>query len=205
METSTYLFYCRDNPDTRELRQTHREAHWAFMDGYADRMVARGPTLADDGQTPTGSMHAVELPDEDAARVFAFEEPNYKAGIYGDVMIRRWTNALKRTMWEFEGDPERNRRFLFLGHGADNAGVTDRRNELLQAHRDFLAPPEKMRQQILRGPLWDISGGTWTGSLFLLEAPDRDAATAFFDGEPYTNAGLYVRTELHEWRFGGRH
>ena len=62
-----------------------------------------------------------------------------------------------------------------------------------------------MRQQILRGPLWDMSSGIWTGSLFLLEAPDRDAATAFFDGEPYTNAGLYARTELHEWRFGGRH
>lgn len=201
----TYFFYCRDRSDTGALRREHREDHWSFMDKYADAMIARGPTLADDGETPTGSMHAVELPDDDAARVFAFEEPNYVAGIYSDVMVRQWSNALNRTMWDFDGDPDNNRRFLFIGHGADDADVTARRNGLLQAHRDFLAPPDKMRQQILRGPLWDMSGETWTGSLFLLEVPDRDAAAAFFDGEPYTANGLYARTELHDWWFGGRH
>jgi uncharacterized protein YciI len=202
---ATWFFYCRDDADTRDRRLQVREDHWAFMDGYAEGMIARGPTLAADGETPTGSMHVVELPDESAAETFAFEEPNYKAGIYSDVMIRQWTNALKRTMWDFEGDSEANRRFLFIGHGRGGEDVTARRNELLQAHRDFLAPPAKMRQQILRGPLWDRAGETWLGSLFLLEAPDRAAAEAFFDGEPYTRDGLYERTELHDWRFGGRH
>ena len=56
---ATYFFYCRDKPDSRGGRQAIVEEHWAFMDGYADRMVARGPTLADDGETPTGSMHMV--------------------------------------------------------------------------------------------------------------------------------------------------
>jgi uncharacterized protein YciI len=120
-------------------------------------------------------------------------------------MVRQWTNALNRTMWDFDGDPDANRRFLFIGHGRGGDDVTVRRNALLQAHRDFLAPPDKMRHQILRGPLWDMSDETWLGSLFLLEAPDRTAAEAFFDGEPYTADGLYARTELHDWRFGGRH
>ena len=199
---ATYFFYCRDRAGAS--RRDHVEAHRAFMDGYADRIVARGPTLADDGETPTGSMHAVELPDEKAAPAFAFEEPFYKAGVYEDVMVRRWTNALDRTMWDFAGDPETNHRFLFIGHGAEDADVTDRRNALLKAHRDFLAPPVKMAQQILLVPLWDMSGEIWTGSLFLLEAPDRAAAEAFFDGEPFTMNGLYARTELHDWRFGGR-
>ena len=201
---ATYFFYCRDKADTGEARKAIVEDHWSFMDTYADGMVARGPTLADDGKTPTGSMHVVELADADAARVFAYDEPNYKAGIYDDVMVRQWTNALKRSMWDFDGDPEANQRFLFIGHGRGGDDVTARRNELLQAHRDFLAPPEKMRQQILRGPLWDMTGETWLGSLFLLEASDREAAAAFFDGEPYTADGLYERTELHSWRFGGR-
>lgn len=201
----TYFFYCRDKADTAGLRREIVEGHWSFMDGYADAMVARGPTLADDGVTPTGSMHVAELPNEAAARVFAFEEPNYQAGIYDDVMIRQWTNALERTMWDFDGDAETNQRFMFIGFGRGGDDVTARRNELLQAHRDFLAPPEKMRQQILRGPLWDASGKTWVGSLFLLEARDRAAAAAFFDDEPYTKDGLYERTEIHEWRFGGRH
>jgi len=37
------------------------------MDRYADRMIARGPTLDGDG-TPTGSVHVLDLPDPGAAR-----------------------------------------------------------------------------------------------------------------------------------------
>ena len=51
-------------------------------------------------------MHIVDLPDAEAARVFAFEEPCYVAGVYSEAMVRRWHNALGRTMWEFEGDPD---------------------------------------------------------------------------------------------------
>jgi hypothetical protein len=31
------------------------------MDRYATEMIARGPTLASDGDTPTGSVHIVNL------------------------------------------------------------------------------------------------------------------------------------------------
>jgi hypothetical protein len=87
------------------------------MDAYADAMIARGPTLNEDGTAATGSMLIVDLPNEEAARAFAFDEPNYRAGVYADVMIRRWQNMLARTMWEFEGDSTANQRFLVIGHG----------------------------------------------------------------------------------------
>src|SRR4051794_14404820 len=35
--------------------------HGSSMDQYAKEMMARGPTLADDGDTPTGSVHIVDL------------------------------------------------------------------------------------------------------------------------------------------------
>jgi uncharacterized protein YciI len=63
-------------------------------------MVARGPTLAPADETATGSMHIVDLPDAAAAQVFAFEEPNWRAGVYSEVLIRRWRNTLGRTMWD---------------------------------------------------------------------------------------------------------
>lgn len=34
-------------------------------------MITRGPTLTEDGETPTGSVHIVDLPDSAAARDFA--------------------------------------------------------------------------------------------------------------------------------------
>jgi len=37
-----YFFYGRDRPGTAALRETTAEAHWSFMDGYADVMAARG-------------------------------------------------------------------------------------------------------------------------------------------------------------------
>lgn len=43
-----YLFYCRDKPDTAALLDRLCEAHWSFMDGYADRLLARGPSLRND-------------------------------------------------------------------------------------------------------------------------------------------------------------
>ena len=101
------------------LREELREAHWAYMDRFAGEMIARGPTLTDDGETATGSVHIVDLPDPAAARAFAFDEPNYQAGVYRDVLLRRWRNMLGRTMWEFPGGREGGNRYLVLGLGAE--------------------------------------------------------------------------------------
>jgi hypothetical protein len=45
-------------------------------------------------------VHILSLPDPAAARAFAFGEPNYQAGVYWDVLLRRWRNLLRRTMWD---------------------------------------------------------------------------------------------------------
>jgi uncharacterized protein YciI len=96
-----FLCYHRDRRGSMVLRDELLQEHWSYMDRYAAEMIARGPTLADDGDTPTGSVHILDLPDPAAARTFAFDEPNYQAGVYRDVLLRRWRNALGRTMWDF--------------------------------------------------------------------------------------------------------
>ena len=81
MGTEFFCYY-RDRPGSAALRDELLEAHWSFMDRYATQMIARGPTPARDGDTPTGSAHIVDLPDPAAARAFAFDEPGYQAGVY---------------------------------------------------------------------------------------------------------------------------
>ncbi len=198
-----YFVYCRNKQGADDLRAEHLEAHWSFMDGYDDRMIARGPTLTEDRERATGSMHIVDLESEQEAKAFAHDEPYAKAGVFSDIIIRRWTNALKRTMWDFESKYE-DPRFLFIGEGSDDEGATALRNDLLEAHRAYLNTPGRVERGILRGPLWDSSGETWVGSIFLLEAPDRAFIEAFFADEPYTQAGLYTSFEILPWRFGGR-
>jgi uncharacterized protein YciI len=62
-----FFCYHRDRPGSLPLREELLEEHWSYMGRYATEMIARGPTLADDGDTPTGSVHIVALPDPSAA------------------------------------------------------------------------------------------------------------------------------------------
>jgi uncharacterized protein YciI len=194
-----YFFYCRARPDMDALADAHTETHWAFMDQYATTMIARGPTLSDDDLEWTGSMHIVGLPDARAAHVFAFEEPYYRAGVFGEVFMRRWRNELGRTMWQFEGDPDRQQRFLIVGHGKPDAseqhGSLPLRQRFLEDHRS---------QIIVSGLLLSDDDATWIGGIMLAEAPDRVAVEALAHDDPFAQAGLYESVEIHGWRFGGR-
>jgi uncharacterized protein len=194
-----HFFYCRARPDIEALAEERTEAHWAYMDQYAATMIARGPTQSDDGTEWTGSMHIVGLPGAEAARAFAFDEPYYRAGVFGEVFIRRWRNELGRTMWEFQGDPDRYQRFLIIGHGKPDAseqrGSLPLRQRFLDDHRS---------QLIACGMLLSDDDATWVGSIMLAEAPDRSAVEALVESDPFTQAALYQSVEIHRWRFGGR-
>ncbi|MER6978507.1 YciI family protein [Streptomyces carpinensis] len=180
-----YFCYHRDRPGSAALRHELVEEHWSYMDRYAKELIARGPTFADDGDTPTGSVHIVDLPDPAAARAFAFDEPNYQAGAYRDVMVRRWRNTLGRTMWDFPGGRTGGNRYLVLGLGSGHAPAD-------------LALPRERDGLIAYGPLLSDDGTTWLGTAVLIRASDPDTARAVLTPNRY--AGI----EVHNWQFGGR-
>ena len=197
-----YFFYCRGRPGTETLSEELAVAHWSFMDRYAEQMIARGPTLTPDRTTWTGSMHMVDLPDAEAARVFAFQEPFYRAGVYGEVLVRRWRNVLGRTMWQFPAELGDDRRFLVIGHG--RPGVEATRQTLGAAQRRWFGQPGHRDGVILRGPLLSDDGAGWVGSALLVQLRDRAAVEAMLAGAPYVQGGLYASVEIHDWQFGGR-
>ena len=180
-----FLCYHRDRPGSLALRDELVERHWSYMDQYAKEMIARGPTLADDGDTPTGSVHILDLPDPAAARAFAFDEPNYQAGVYRDVLLRRWRNTLGRTMWDFPGGRTGGNRYLVLGFGAGQAA-------------DLGVPPGWDDELIAYGPLLSDDGAVWLGTAALLRAPDPETARAVLTRDRYADI------EVHDWQFGGR-
>jgi len=179
-----YFCYHRDRVGSVALRDELLEEHWSYMDRYAAEMIARGPTFADDGTTPSGSVHILDLPDPAAARAFAFDEPNYQAGVYRDVLLRRWRNLLGSTMWDFPGGREGGNRYLVLGLGAGQGAD--------------LAVPHDRDELIAYGPLLSDDGATWLGTAVLLRAPDAKAARAVL------TADRYADIEVHDWQFGGR-
>ncbi|QIY92944.1 YciI family protein [Streptomyces sp. S1D4-11] len=179
-----FLCYHRDRPGSLPLRDELLEDHWSYMDRYAKEMIARGPTLTDDGDTPTGSVHIVDLPDPAAARAFAFNEPNYQAGVYRDVLLRRWRNMLGRTMWDFPGGRTGGNRYLVLGLGSGQAA-------------DLAVPPDR-DDLIAYGPLLSDDGVTWLGTAVLVRAPDPETARAILTLDQYADI------EVHNWQSGGR-
>ncbi|MFI7455675.1 YciI family protein [Nonomuraea sp. NPDC049714] len=178
-----FFCYHRDRPGSAALREKLAEEHWSYMDRYAAELIARGPTL--DGDTATGSVHIVDLPDPAAARAFAFDEPNHQAGVYRDVLLRRWRNMLGRTMWDFPGGREGSNRYLVLGLGTGQAA-------------DLVPPTDRRDDLIAYGPLLSDDGAIWLGTAALVRAPDPGTARTFL------TSALYAGIEVHEWEFGGR-
>lgn len=176
-----FFCYHRDRPGSLDLRLELAEAHWSYMDRYEAELIARGPTF--DGEVPTGSVHIVDLPDAAAARAFAFDEPNYQAGVYRDVLLRRWRNVLGRTMWEFPGGREGGNRYLVLGLGHGEPADVE---------------PADKDELIAYGPLLSDDGAAWLGTAAMVRAPDPDAAGAVLTRDRYASV------EVHAWTFGGR-
>jgi len=133
-----------------------------------------------DGDTPTGSVHIAGLPDPAAARAFAFAEPDHQAGVYRDVLLRRWRNLLGRTIRDFPGRPDGGNRYIFPGPGAD------------------LALPPGQEDLIAYGPLLSDGGATWLGTAALIRVPDPDGARTVL------TRGRYASIKVHNWQFGGR-
>ncbi|MFE7889874.1 YciI family protein [Streptomyces sp. NPDC057412] len=177
-----FFCYHRDRAGSATLREEMREDHWSYMDRYTKELIARGPTYV--GDTPTGSVHIIDLPDPATARAFAFDEPTYQAGAYRDVLLRRWRNLLGRSMWDFPGGRTGGNRYLVLGLGSGQPAD--------------LAVPADRDELIAYGPLLSDDGTAWLGTAALLRAPDPEAARAVL------TPGRYADIEVHNWQFGGR-
>lgn len=55
-------------------------------------------------------------------------------------------------------------------------------------------------QLVYAGPLLDESGEKPVGSLIVIDVPDRTAATAFAEADPYAQAGLFAEVKVRPTR-----
>jgi uncharacterized protein len=166
------------------------------MDRFAAGMIARGPTLAADRATWTGSVHVVALPSAEAAREFVEREPYNCAGLFEHHIIHRFSNVLGRTMWECPGrsvDP----RFLVI------AQLLAQADEHAPAVRlpDFT--PLLRERLIVHGELLTPEEARPVGVLLALQAPTRKVVDALLRaGQPELDEHFDV--QIHDWEFGGR-
>lgn len=166
------------------------------MDRFADGMTARGPTLAADRDTWTGSLHIVDLPGADAAREFVEREPYNRAGLFKSHVIRRFENLLGRTMWEFPGDSVEPR-FLVFAHLPSEADE----HHSAATRAEFTAPQRE--RLIIHGELSTPDEAAPAGVVLAFQAPTAEAVDAVLKDGPICLEDP-VDVEIHDWEFGGR-
>lgn len=173
-----FFVYSRATPSAASTGHDRAldEQHWSYMDRFADGMVARGPTLAADRETWTGSLHILDLPSVGAAREFVEHEPYNRAGLFDRHHVWRFENRLGRTMWEAEGTTD-DARFLVIANTSSRP--------------DFPAP----ERLIVHGELLTPEDGRPAGVALALAAPSRQAVEALFPNPD---------VEILDWEFGGR-
>ena len=195
-----FFVYSRDAPGTEALRNDDGllEEHWSYMDGFADTMIARGPTLAPDRETPTGSLHVLGLPSVAAATEFVEREPNNRAGVYAEHRIWAFENLLGRTMWEFTGVADEPR-FLVIALTSN-----DERTLVSAAPVPLAALGVELRERlIVYGTLSEPDGAHAIGVAVALQAPGKDAVVPLLrNGATVLDA--FSSVEVHDWEFGGR-
>jgi uncharacterized protein YciI len=171
-----FFVYSRARPSAADGEEDHalNEAHWSYMDRFANRMTARGPTLGTDRETWTGSLHIVDLPSVEAAHEFVEHEPYNRAGLFERHLIRRFNNLLGRTMWESAGGSD-NPRFLVLASALPGL------------------PADRLS---VHGELLTLDDARPVGLAVAIQAPTRQALDSLLSGG--------VDVEIHDWEFGGR-
>jgi uncharacterized protein YciI len=181
-----FLIYSRASPNATDIEDEDalNEAHWSYMDRFADGMVARGPTLGPDRETWTGSIHILDLPSPEAAHEFVVHEPYNRAGLFEEHLIRRFHNLLGRTMWEFPG-PSEEPRFMVIAEAGAHAPAVP-----------LIAVPRA--RLIVHGELLTPHDSQPAGVALALHAPTRDAVSALLE----LDQQLDVR--ILDWELGGR-
>ena len=97
-----YIIYQEDGTNGAALRAIHRDTHFAYLEKHHDILVLGGAMIAEDGDTRTGSVLILNVPDLVAAQAFSENEPLRKAGVFSSVKITR----MRRGQWNPGAAPQ---------------------------------------------------------------------------------------------------
>jgi uncharacterized protein YciI len=81
------IVVCRDGGASPEVRKATLLAHREYVDANAGLLVLSGPLLGPDGQSRTGQLFVLDVPDLAAAHRFVAADPFTQAGIFDEVSV----------------------------------------------------------------------------------------------------------------------
>ena len=85
-----FVINCTDKSGHQTVRMDNRPAHVEYLQAHANKIVAAGPTLAEDGEGMIGSVLILQFDDLSQAKAWVADDPYNKAGLFGNVTITPW-------------------------------------------------------------------------------------------------------------------
>jgi uncharacterized protein YciI len=192
-----WAIYCWDKAGTRESRGALSQQQKSYVRNFGEAVIGYGHFVSDDGLDTLGTSFFMQLKDRPAVEEFLANEPLNKAGVYERVDIHRWSNSFQKR----QADYRRKGLQQFLCTGSKTAGNPGFFRAHLNAHEKYFA--KYGDSFIFRGPIRSADGADNIGTALLLELPDRRAAEAFWNNEPFAaNGGYQSDSRIHRWVFG---
>ncbi len=92
----SFVLICWDGPEGVNLRNTHREAHVAYIGELNDEGMIHcaGPIKNDAGDQSIGAMIVFEAKDIAAARAIADADPYVAGGVYHTVQVQPFRKVI---------------------------------------------------------------------------------------------------------------
>ena len=88
-----FVVHAIDKNDILPTRAKHYRAHRIHLDRAADHavdVVTAGTLIADDGETPVGSIFVIDAADRAAVDAFTRSDPYHQHGVWDRVQIHRY-------------------------------------------------------------------------------------------------------------------
>ncbi len=92
-----FVIHAIDKPGTAALRQTHYDAHRAYIntaESFGVKIVMSGPLTSDDGKNVLGSHLVIEATDRATIEKFHHADPFHKAGLWQAPSILAFTKVV---------------------------------------------------------------------------------------------------------------
>jgi uncharacterized protein len=96
-----FVVHALDKQDILPTRAKHYRDHRIHLDRSEDHavdVVTAGTLLADDGETPVGSIFVVDAKDRAAVDAFTQSDPYHVNGVWGHVTIHRYNKKRGATI-----------------------------------------------------------------------------------------------------------
>ena len=183
-------------PGMQDTRRALLAEQKSYVRNFGERVIGYGHFVSDDGRDSLGSSYFMQLDDPAAADAFVAHEPLNKAGVYQRVEIHRWSNSFGKRAADYRR--KGLQQFLCTG---PKTNTNEFYRTHLHAHESYFA--SYADSFIFRGPIRSADGAENIGTALLLELPDRAAADAFWNNEPFAkNGGYQGDARITRWVFG---